>query len=325
MGKFLWTVVKPDHKLYSERIMYASESFPKDALVSWNYVEEHPYIIGDFVWTAMDYLGESGLGESRLDSKDLVGNTGISDWPWHNAFCGDLDLIGNKKPQSYYRDVVWRNSEIEMMVGKPIPDDMREYVKDWGWPDVKRSWTWPGYEGKLMSVLVYSRCQKVKLEFNGKLIGEQMMPDNSITATFQVPYSPGTLVARGFIDGQEVTSFTLETTGVPTSIRLIPDRKTIEASRNELVYVSVEVVDDAGNIVPYVDDLEVEYAIVGNAEIAGVGNGNPTDMSSFQQPRKKVFGGRGVIILRPTGENGTVTLKATSNGLKTGTAEVIME
>jgi beta-galactosidase len=314
-----------DHKNYPERIMYASEYYPNMALENWQKVEANPYVIGAFKWTAMDYLGESGIGFSRLvpeNSKKLQ-SMGVmmmfyktESWPYFNAYCGDLDLIGNKKLASYYQDVVWRRSRVELFVHRPIPAGMREQVAPFGFPDESKSWTWPGQEGNKMQVLVYTRSKQVKLELNGKIIAEQTVPDTSITATFEIPYESGTLIARSFDGGKETGSSKLTTAGKPAAIRLKADRSTIKANPNDLSYIGVEVVDDKGNLVPYVDDLVINYQVQGSAEIAGVGNGNPGDVSSVQQPQKKVFGGKGLVIVRPKGGAGNIIIKVTAAGLK---------
>ncbi len=240
-----------------------------------------------------------------------------------NAYCGDFDLIGNKKAAAYYQDVVWDNSKIEMLVHRPVPDSMQEIIAPWGFPDELKSWTWHGQEGKNMQVDVYTRSKHVKLELNRKVIAEQTIPDSSITATFYIEYQPGTLVAKSFNNGKETGSKTLATTGKPTAVRLVPDRKSITASQNDLCYVKVEVVDEKGNIVPYIDDIEISYQITGNAIIAGAGNGSYNDATSFQQNHKKVFQGRGLVIIRPTGKSGTIMLKAKANGLIDGVTSVI--
>ena len=95
------------------------------------------------------------------------------DWPWYNAWCGDIDLCGDKKPQSYYRDVIWRQSPIAMAVHAPIAPGKHEDVNAWGWTDELISWTWEGLENQPMRVNVYSRSPRVKLFLNGKLIGEK--------------------------------------------------------------------------------------------------------------------------------------------------------
>lgn len=110
---------KSDHEQFPERIMAGTESLPKDAFENWKHVEENSWVIGDFVWTAMDYMGETGIGNSRLH--DDPDSSFTRTWPWFNAYCGDIDLLGFKKPQLFYRDVIWRNSKIEMAVHAPVP------------------------------------------------------------------------------------------------------------------------------------------------------------------------------------------------------------
>lgn len=305
-----------DHQKYPERIMYGAESYPLKTFENWELIEKSPYIIGDFVWTAMDYRGEAGCGFSALVPESQTKKRIFLKWPWFNAFCGDLDFIGDKKPQSFYRDVVWRLSKMEMFVHTPIPEGMKEIVNDWGWPDVQKSWTWPGEEGKKINVVVYTRCELVKLELDGKIIAEQKVPQNAITVTFDIPYQAGSLTARGYDNGKEVVSTTLKTAGAPDAIRLKADRSKITNSRNDLSYVSVEIVDASGNLVPNAEDIEVYYTIEGSGEIAGVGNGNPIDVSSFQLPKKKLFHAKGQVIIRPKGNSGKIVLKASAKGLR---------
>lgn len=302
-----------DIKKYPERIFVGTETYPREALENWEKAKENINVLGGFVWTAFEYIGEVGCGVYTFTpiKNDYI----TTRWPTFTAKCGDINLIGDKNPASYYRDVVWDRSKIEMFSKISVPDNMFVFSNLWGWPDEQRSWTWPGKDGQKMTVVVYSRCQSVKLELNGKVIGEQKVPDKSITVTFDLPYQPGILVAKGYTDGKEIASTGLKTTGQPVSIRLKADRQKIKADRNDLAYVSVEIVDSEGSIVPNADNIEVNYTISGNGEIIGVGNGNTEDLSSFQQPRKKVFHGKGLVIIRPKGNSGKIMLKASANGL----------
>jgi beta-galactosidase len=313
-----------DHKKFPERIMVATEYFPPKALENWNYVEKHPYVIGMFSWSAIDYLGEAGLGLSRLKDKNI--KSGIvggfqetfmaPEWPIFNAYTGELDLIGNKKSASYYLDVVWRRSPIEMMVHRPIPAGKKEITGFYDFPDELKSWTWPGNENDTLQVRVFTRSSVVKLELNGKLIATQNLEKGSIVAKFNVPYTGGKLVARSYEGDKEIATETLASAGKPYAVRLKADRQTIKASKNDLAYIDVEIVDAAGNVVPNVDDLLVKFEIEGNGKIIGVGNGNPRDMSSFQKREKKVFQGRGLLIVQPTNKAGEITINAAADGLK---------
>lgn len=240
------------------------------------------------------------------------------EWPIFNAYTGELDLIGNKKSASYYLDVVWRNSPLEMMVHRPIPKEKRELIGFYDFPDELKSWTWPGHEKDTLQVRVFTRSQKVKLELNSKQIAEQNLEIGSIVTTFRVPYTAGKLVARCYDGDKEVASETLTTAGKPVSIRLKADRNTIKANKNDLAYIAVEIVDEAGNIVPNIDDKLIKYQVTGNGTLAGIGNGNPRNMSSFQKPEKKVFQGKGLVVIKPTEKAGNIKIVAQAEGLKEG-------
>ena len=308
-----------DHARNPQRVMMATESYPKDFFDYWSLVEKHPYVIGDFVWTAMDYFGESGIGHSTPSNEQ---DSFLKPWPWFDAWCGDIDVCGFKKPQSYYRDVVWNRSQIEMMVHTPLPDGAWERVSGWGWPDETRSWNWPGQEGKPLQVAVYSRCDRVRLELNGKVIGEKpVSAATKLTAKFDVPYQPGELRAVGLINGKEVAATTLKTTGEPKEIRLIADRSAIRADRNDLSYVTVEVVDQNGNVVPTAV-ISIRFTVAGAGELAAVGSSAPNDAASFRGPLRKTYEGRCLAILRPAGDVGKITLKAEADGLKPATVVV---
>ncbi|MGZ3937100.1 MAG: sugar-binding domain-containing protein, partial [Flavisolibacter sp.] len=254
---------------HPEKLYLATESFPNGALENWDETEKYPWFLGGFSWTAMDYIGEAGIGRSVLvpeSQKVPQGMMGMglfyrNNWPVFNAYCGDLDLIGNPKAALYYKNVVWRNSPVEMLVHRPIPKGQKEVIATWGMPDELKSWTWPGQEGKKMQVDVYSRSKTVKLELNGKVIAEQTIPEGSITGIFQIEYQPGLLVAKTFDNGKETGASVLSTAGKPVAIRLIADRKKIRADQNDLSFISVEVIDNKGNVVPSVDGLEITFKL----------------------------------------------------------------
>mgnify|MGYP000894752564 FL=1 len=345
-----------DHEKYPDRIMVGTETNPPLALENYEMVKKHPYVIGYFVWTATDNIGEAGVGMPQLrdiepanpvttasgtpgqqviqagnlpQGMQVAGSGGRrtgppgggffrrDTWPVYTNYQGDIDLIGNRKVPSFYQHVVWGKSKVEMFVHRPVPEGKREAVSNWGFPDELKSWNWEGQEGKKFQVHVYTRSQLVKLELNGKPVGEQQVDlGKSITATFEVPYEAGTLVARCFDDGKETASQTIKTTGKPTAIRLVADRTKINASRNDLSYVMAEIIDAVGNIVPDADNTIVNFEVTGNGKLAGVGSGDPRDMSSFQQPKRKTYQGICLAIIQPETTPGKIFVKATADGLK---------
>ena len=195
-----------DHIKYPDRVMVGTETNPPLALENYKMVKKHPYVIGYFVWTATDNLGEAGVRHcpqskghgSRITSQTQVAGKGFfsrDSWPAFTNYQGDIDLIGNRKVPSYYQHVVWGKSKVEMFVHRPIPEGKREVTSNWGFPDELKSWNWSGHEGEKLQVHVYTRSQQVRLKLNGKIVGEKNVdPGKSITAAFEVPYEAGTLL-----------------------------------------------------------------------------------------------------------------------------------
>jgi beta-galactosidase len=315
------TQYEPDHEQYPNRIMMGTESFPGEAYDYWQQVEKNPWVIGDFVWTAMDYIGEAGVGSSRMVDTARTARRGFSrltSWPsWFNAFCGDIDLCGFKKTPLLYKDVVWNNSKLEMVVHSPIPEGKKEMVSAWGWPDEYKSWNWAGNEGKMMYVRVFTSFPVIRLELNGKTVDEKTVSDTSrLITNFKVPYEPGTLKAIALENGKEVASKELRTTGAPAKVKLTADRNKINANRNDLSYVKVEITDALDNFIPDAY-IPVTFTVSGAGEIAGSGNACPDDMKSFNSPVCKTYHGQALAILRPliNKKKGTITLRAEADGL----------
>jgi beta-galactosidase len=299
--------------------MVCSESFPKEAFEYWAQVEKYPYVIGDFVWTGLDYLGESGIGRSYIKGQEPGQSLGA--WPWHIAGCGDLDLLGRRKPWSYYREALWQPGVLRIAVHAPLAPGQEETITMWGWSDVRSHWTWPGHEGKPLKVDVYSSCDQVVLSLNGRVIGEKATTRAERNlASFEVPYEAGELKAVGTINGRKV-EYLLRSAGAPVALKLIPDRTQIAASREDLSFVEIQVVDARGTVVPQ-SQAPVRLIVSGAGELAAVGNANPVDTASFRGPVRKAWNGTLQAILRPTGKPGTITLRAEAEGLKGATLAV---
>ena len=329
---YQWKEYEEDHARIPGRVMMGTESFPYQAFENWEMVQKHKYVIGDFVWAGMDYLGESGVGNTELISSDdesqeagTVTAAPLSrDFPWFNAFCGDIDLTGEPKPQHYYRRVVWGVSKLEMAVQRPIPQGCRQVTSLWGWPDELPSWTWPGHEGMPLKVRVYSAGDHVRLLLNGKEIGVRPISRESrLRAEFDVPYAPGILRAITLAKGKPVAQLTFKTVGPPARLNLRADRNPIQGDRNDLAYVILEVLDAAGCRVPDAC-VPVTFNISGAGELAGGGTANPKDMQSFRQAHLKTFHGTCVAIVRGKGMKGWVNLSAHAKGLKPASLVIIL-
>lgn len=318
---YQWAEYENDHARYPERIMAGTESFPNESFQNWQAVEKNSWVIGDFIWTAIDYLGESGIGHASIRSGQGA-DVFSPPYPWFNAYCGDIDLIGNKKPQSWFRDVLWRRSKVEMAVQRPLPERYSEHISKWGWSDELRSWTWPGFEGTKMNVRVYTRGDRVTLLLNGQEVGAKPLSDkDALTAEFAVPYSPGELKAVAYQGGQEIGTITFATARKAHKLLLAADRTKLQAGRDDLSYVMVQVVDEQGRLVPDAM-VPVSFSVRGAGEIAAVGNANPKDVASFRQSRRDTYDGACVVIVRPTGKVGSIEVRADSPGLESATTQV---
>jgi len=311
-----------DHKKFPDRIMFGSESVAKEAWENWSLVEKHPYVIGDFVWTCMDHLGEAGIGKSIYDRNKDAEINWDPDWPWYNCYCGDIDLIGNKNPQSYHRDVIWSESNLEMAVHEPVPEGMHEIISFWGWQREFRSWNWQGNEGTPLEISVYSAYPEVSLELNGQPVGTRTISyEDRLTAKFEVPYEKGELKVSGIKNGEIMETQSLVTTGAPAKIQLIAESKEIVAGSGVIVYIKVKALDKDGALVPDAS-IPATIDLSGPAVLLAAGNASPFADGSIQDDNFNLHLGWGLIIIRSTGEPGTIQLTVSSEEAETGQTEI---
>jgi len=305
-----------DHQRVPSRMIIQTESYPKDAFANWKLVEDNNYVLGDFVWTAIDYLGESGIGRWYY-SGDMPGEHWEHDFfPWHGAYCGDVDLIGWRKPISHYRNLLYNNTEkLFMAVREPEPAPLEIKTTWWSvWPTWE-SWTWPDYVGKDIKVEVYSKYPKVRLYLNNKLIGEKPTAiAQEHKAEFTVPYSPGQLKAVGVDNDKEVESTVLQTSGGAAKIKLTADHKKLLANGQDLAYVTIEITDSAGIVQPNAIN-RLHFKIEGPATIAGADNADLKDTDPYAADTRKAWHGRALVVIRSTHSSGDIKLTVTSPNL----------
>ena len=308
---YLYSKYEHDHGTHPDRVMYGSETYPKEASQNWDKVEQLPYVIGDFVWTAMDYLGEAGIGSASI--RQSGSQSMFQSWPWYNGWCGDIDLIGQKKPQSYYRDVVWHRTPITMAVEEYVPSGSSMSVSGWGWQLEHQQWDYSGSEGTPLTVNVYSRSPQVRLYLNDELIGTKNT-SSTYWAGFSVPYKSGTLKAVEYDGTQEGASFTLTTPDAPTALRLTVDRQEICSDGNDLAYITIELVDAEGRVISD-SQRKVSLSFSGDGTLLAAGNASPTDMVSFRSQTPTLFEGRALAVVKSSDNDGTISLSATTDGL----------
>ena len=278
--------------------------------VEFDAQEKNPEMMGEFVWTGFDYLGEptpyfGGRGANQTD------------WPSRSSYFGIVDLAGFPKDRFYLYQSVWTK--------KPMVH-------------ILPHWTWAGMEGKSIPVIAYTNADEVELFLNGKSLGRKkhfgepvelpvgpnVSADKKFSSKYrllwQVPYTSGSLKAVAYQGGKPVATQEIKTAGAPARVVLAPDRAAIASDGDDLSFITVRVEDKDGNLCPAADNL-VKFTLDGAATIAGVDNGNPATVEPFQADHRKAFSGMALLIVRGQKDKpGRVKITASSDGLKPGEA-----
>jgi beta-galactosidase len=303
----------PSLQISSYDIITASWAYCPD--VEFTFQDHLPKILGEFVWTGFDYLGEP---TPYFDYRPGADNS--HDWPARSSYFGMVDLAGFPKDRYYLYQSVW--SQAPMVHVLP-------------------HWNWEGHEGQSIPVMCYSNCDEVELFLNGQSLGRKQRfaepveipvgPNVSNEQTFKtkyrllwnVPFTPGTLRAVAYRQGKEAARDEVRTAGPAAKVRLIPDRAAIQADGDDLSFVTVRIEDNAGSLCPSADHL-VRFQLTGPASIAGVDNGNPATVEPFHVDYRKAFNGLALLIVRSRqGGAGTIRVAAMAEGLASGTTKIL--
>ncbi|TCD28299.1 DUF4982 domain-containing protein [Pedobacter psychrodurus] len=243
---------------------------------TWAAAKKYDHVSGLFVWTGFDYLGEP------LPYP----------WPARSSYFGIVDLAGFPKDSYYMYQSEWTN--------KPV----LHILPHWNWKQGKSVDVWT----------YYNNADEVELYLNGKSLGKRSKQGDELHVLWNVNFEPGTLKALSRKNGKEVLIREVKTAGDPAKIELIADRKNIKADGKDLSFVTVRILDAAGNVVPNADNL-VDFKIDGVGFIAGVDNGFQASVEPFKANYRKAFHGLCLAILQSTEKTGTIKLTATSAGL----------
>ncbi|WP_423126950.1 glycoside hydrolase family 2 TIM barrel-domain containing protein [Gaoshiqia sp. Z1-71] len=321
-----------DHEKYPNRVIYGSETvmypyhdhnaWQMRSYQQWLDGQLEDYVAGEFLWTGFDYLGEAGIGH--------VG-TGFEfwkiwpNWPWRGADCGVIDMCGFPKPGYWFRKSLWND---EPMVYIAVQTDAsarnRNMASFWNWPKVEAHWNHET-PGDTLAVHVYTNVPDVELKLNGKSLGNRKWDlKNEAFLFFEVPYQPGKLEAIGKTKDGKTVSFAVETAGEPAKMVLTPDRQTIKANKQDLCYVTVQLLDANNVPVPFADNL-VEFEVTGAGKLLSVGNGNQQSHTFFKGNKMEAHLGKCLAIVQSTDEKGEITITAKSGTLPVTTARLVAE
>lgn len=297
---------------FPERVFINTETFPLSAYTTIKQLLGNSRIVGDYVWTAWDYFGETGIGHVEYNEKR--GDFSLS-YPYHIANCGDIDIIGERKPQSYYREIAWElRRDPYIAVRHPSLTETPYFISGWGFYECDESWCFDGYEGKEAEAYVFADCDEVELYINDTLVGKMPKTADGVYK-FKVKYQPGRISAKAIKDGKIIGTHQILTEGKAKKINLIPEKSYIprDAKKplDELVYVDVRIEDSNGALSTWANDT-LTFSCEG-ADIIGVASGELTTEELYIEKTHRVYKGKALLVLKKNADK--ITLKATSDGL----------
>lgn len=321
-------------RLFPNRVICATESKPGQMEDYWADVEKYPYLIGDFLWTSHDYIGEAGIGKTLYananEAETAAQMLNYAQYPWRTAAAGDFDLCGHEKPQLAYYRIIWGSDETYIACHNPANFDKVELLGRYGWSDCANSWTWDAKAGCDIRVEVYSSAEEVELFINGVSAGRRPAGENHHNkASFTVQYEPGTLEAVSYTGGEEISRDCLRSAGAPAGLKITADERALcqnvlRADGQSLCFAEVEVVDSAGNPVPYAE-VEVCAKVEGAASLAAFGTGRPSTEENYTVGRVVSYHGKILAIVRSGYEKGAAKLSVSAEGLAGSQLEIIVK
>ncbi len=289
-----------DHLTYPKRIIYGSEN--RHDLEAWRAVEQHDFIFGQFLWTGIDYLGESGA------------------WPARGSSAGLLDLKGERKPQGWWRASLWSDKPMCYIGTYPTRGNSRGRQSGRRDPGVSfyAQDTWNYHEGQDIRVVCMTNQESARLLLNGKEIAAPKAKDQtSGMIWWDIPFQSGVLKAEALDSkGHAVASYEIETTGRPAALKLTTD-KTLLTGRGRIAHVIIEVTDLEGRTV-YLSDNEISVRVSGAGRLLGLEGGDMSDTSNLRDWRQRVVRGRLLAYIEATQDEGTITVSAGSPLLDEG-------
>ncbi len=300
-----------DHQAYPERVIYGSEN--RHELSAWKAARDNEYIFGQFLWTGIDYLGESGR------------------WPSRGFYSGLLDFGGFIKPRGYFRQSLWSDKPMAYLGTYPTPGKgSKSQMKDvWSQLDAENdgnyeektpsmdAWPiWNYQEGQSIRVVSYTNAAKARLELNGKEVGQTKdYDDNTGIIYWDIPYQAGKLEVIGMDkNGNETARYAIQSSGQPYALTIVQSEKEICKDKG-LAQIVVQVVDENG-VPVMLSDNEVTCRIIGPAKLLGLEASNNEDMSDYTDNRHRVFHGHILAYIQTTGEQGEIKVQFTSPWLK---------
>ncbi|MHA9737905.1 glycoside hydrolase family 2 TIM barrel-domain containing protein [Robinsoniella peoriensis] len=307
-------------KMKPDRIILSSETLPSSMASNWKAVMENKNCIGDFHWTAWDYLGETGVGLPIYGTDDAAFS---KPYPCLTAACGSFDLIGNPEPAAYYAAILWDSYLQPYIAVRPVNHSGEKYsIGGWRLTDAVHSWTWEDCEERTAEITVYSIGETVELWLNQTLIGSKKLIDRK--AEFETSYEKGTLEAVSYDkNGRELGRDILRTAKKEVVITIQPEELEVEAEFNRIIYIPISLTDTDG-VLNMQAEKKITLEVTGAGKLLALGSARPDPVEHFCYNSCKSWNGQLLAIVQCHGEIGKIYLKASADGCKSVKAEIVV-
>ena len=273
------------------RIVVGSETFPQDLVSNWKQVEKYPYLIGDFMWTAWDYLGEVGLGAWSYEPD---GATFHKKYPWLLADAGAFDILGNESAEAGLAAVVWEARKTPYIGVVPLnhPGVIPSKAM-WRGSNALPYWSYYNCDGNIAEIEVYSKEDSIELFINDRSIGTQKL--NDCKAVFETKYEPGTLKAIAYDkNGMIHSESMLHSADHNTQICILPEEKVVKSG--EILYLDISLRGSNGEVECNRDTC-LEVTVEGG-DLLGFGSANPRTEESFLDGKYTTYYGRSQAVIK---------------------------
>jgi beta-galactosidase len=319
---YLKDIYEESHKMFPERVMLGTETHSFLTYEYWEKVEKLPYVIGDCIWAAVDYMGEVGVGKVYWEN-DHEAFSFMTPYPWRTSWQSDIDLTGEQRPQSVYREIMWGNTA-RSGIFTTHPKHFGESFNgtNWHWFDVNDCWCFDDqWVGKPVQVDIYGAGDEAEFVLNGKSLGRRTF--DRLIASMDINYEPGVLCGVVYKDGKEISRSTITTPGKAAKLIMIPEDEVIRADGKDLAYVRIVMEDADGNRLTQ-DKSEIKVKTEGVGTFLAVGSADPCTEDQITADTCHLYRGSAIVIMKSR-DAGEMKIAVSAAGVEDGSCVVRAE
>jgi len=293
---------EPDHIKYPKRVIFGSENGM--SLEAWKFVTDNDYVLGQFLWTGIEYMGESHKFPTRSNT------------------AGVIDMAGNKKTEFYFRQSLWTSLPM-VYIGTSDPAIPKEANNLWSHKKIEPIWNWE--DKQKVKVSAFTNCEEVELFLNDKSLGNKSIdsfPNRVIT--WEIPFEKGVLKAVARANGLELATSELKTAGPPKKLVANADVLTLKADKQDVSPIQITITDKDG-IPDYITEGEITCEVTGPIRLLGIEDSNPENIENYKDNKQHSYHGKVLLYIQSLDKPGKATVKISSPGLEPVMVELNIE